>query len=108
MFELFLPSVDKKIIYRVVDKKIVDEDGSVDDRANGKFFQGYMKLNYIEYASEGMFDALMFINQDTHNYMIVDNSEQLVDLIKQRKIKITKGVTFTDPQNPAAPQMFTK
>lgn len=108
LFELFLPSVDRKIIHRVVDKRIVEKDGSIDDRAYGKFFQGYMKLNYIEYASDGMFDALMFLNQDTHNYMIVDNSEQLANLIKQRKIKISKGVSFTDPQNPAAPAVFTK
>ncbi len=103
-------TMDKKKNVTPIINAMVNKDGTVDTAMNGNFFQQYLKANWIEYktgAAKEHFEALMFIHQGTMNYHIVRSGDDLVDAVKDGRVQITKGATFTDPQNPAAPQLYT-
>jgi hypothetical protein len=115
---------DNKTAKPIIDA-MVNKDGSLDTGLNDNFFRQYMKANWIEYKGSGAgaeyidddgkivsehgdhFDALMFINRESLQYHIVKSGDELVDAIKDGSVSITKGGTFTDAQNPAAPQLYS-
>jgi len=104
-------------------------DGTLDPELNGNFFQHYMKANWIEYINgasnaphlantkkkkaqavveeSNHFDALLFVNRTNMTFFVIETADDLVEAIAQGKVFVTKGATFSDAQNPAAPQLYT-
>tara|TARA_Y100000310_G_scaffold220745_1_gene222343 strand:- start:3400 stop:4809 length:1410 start_codon:yes stop_codon:yes gene_type:complete len=104
-------------------------DGTLDPELNGSFFQHYMKANWIEYINgnsnaphlantkqkeeqavveeSNHFDALLFVNRTNMTFFVIETADDLVEAIAQGKVFVTKGATFSDAQNPAAPQLYT-
>jgi len=101
---------DKKNATPIINN-MVNKDGTVDTALNGNFFQQYLKANWSEYKMgdrKEHFEALMFIHQGTMNYHIVRSGDDIIKAIKDGSVQVTKGATFTDAQNPAAPQLYTQ
>lgn len=106
LVRICLPNINKEPNWQDYVEMMVNDDGSIDEDYNGNYMHGFCLLNFIEYKMSDQFYAMLFTNQDTMNYMIVDNVDELQRCFEEGLIRIIKGVDWNDSQNPAAAQLY--
>jgi hypothetical protein len=99
--------------YEYTADTMVNKDGTLDtsftrkkDKDN-KFMRGIALANYASYQQADKFDNLLMLNIDSQDYEIIKSYDEFKNSLAKGDTVITGGITFSDPSNKTALQIYT-
>jgi len=105
---LIMPgSAKNKEMLEITKSMLNPKTGEAEISLDGAFMRGFLKANFVDYASTGHFDRLMFLNTDSKGYHIIDHNDDIDNMIMMSNARIMSGMTLNDGQNPGAVQVYS-
>lgn len=81
----------------------VDGDGRIN---NNKFQTELIKLAHIYYATKEEHDAILYLNTDNWNYVLVNDVNDYDELFSSGKLKVTSGIDFNEDRAKGSAQVL--